>query len=215
LDTLQQCALQKKKKVMFASEMNSKTIHESSTGDQEIGEAEIEEFEEERLQAYKLSLCVVHRMLSNQATPTAQLEEEWRRTNIFHTRVACKGKALNMILDNGSGLNVISTEAVEKLNLQKEKHPSPYNVSWIHDKHPVMVQNRCLLSFSLGGHFQDKVWCDILPMTVCHVLLGRPWMYDRRVSYDGFNNTYSLIFKNKKLILEPLPIMDFPQKSNV
>jgi hypothetical protein len=120
-----------------------------------------------------------------------------------------------MILDNGSGLNVISTEAVEKLNLQKEKHPSQYNVSWIHDKHPVMVQNRCLLSFSLGGHFQDEVWCDILPMTVCHVLLGRPWMYDRRVSYDGFNNTYSLIFKNKKLILEPLPIMDFPQKSNV
>ena len=39
----------KEKKVMFASEMNSKTIHESSTGDQEIGEAEIEEFEEERL----------------------------------------------------------------------------------------------------------------------------------------------------------------------
>jgi hypothetical protein len=60
LDTLQQCALQKKKKVMFASEMNSNTIPESSTGDQEMKEAEIEEFEEERLQASELPLCVVH-----------------------------------------------------------------------------------------------------------------------------------------------------------
>jgi hypothetical protein len=83
LDTLQQCALQKKKKVMFASEMNSNIIPESSTGDQEMEEAEIEEFEEERLQASELPLCVVHRMLSSQATPTAHLEEEWRRTNIF------------------------------------------------------------------------------------------------------------------------------------
>lgn len=194
------------------SEMNSEAMPESSTGDQEIGETEIEEFEEERLQASELPLCVVHRMLSSQATPAAHLEDEWRRTNIFHTRVACKGKALNMILDNGSGLNVISTEAVEKLHLPAEEHPTPYSVSWIHDKNPVKVQHRCLLSFSLGDHFQDEVWCDILPMTVCHVLLGRPWMYDRRVNYDGFHNTYSLIFKNKKLILEPLPIMEFPHK---
>ena len=202
----------KERKVMLASEMISETIPESSTGDQEIGETEIAEFEEERLQASKLPLCVVHRMLSSQATPAAHLENEWRRTNIFHTRVACKGKALNVILDNGNGLNVISIEAVEKLHLPTEEHPTPYNVSWIHDKHPVKVQHRCLLSFSLGDHFQEEVWCDILPMTVCHVLLGRPWMYDRKVSYDGFHNTYSLIFKNKKLVLEPLPIMEFPQK---
>ena len=45
---------------MFASEMNSNTIPESSTGDQEMEEAEIEEFEEERLQASELPLCVVH-----------------------------------------------------------------------------------------------------------------------------------------------------------
>jgi hypothetical protein len=45
---------------MLASEMISETIPESSTGDQEIGETEIAEFEEERLQASKLPLCVVH-----------------------------------------------------------------------------------------------------------------------------------------------------------
>lgn len=29
-------------------------------------------------------------------------------------------------------------------------------------------------------------------MDTCHLLLGRPWQYDRRVSHDGFKNTYSL-----------------------
>ena len=50
-------------------------------------------------------------------------------------------------------------------------------------------------------------------MTVYHLPIGQPWMYDRKVSYNGFDNTYSLVFKNKKLILEPLPIMEFQQKS--
>ena len=96
-------------------------------------------------------------MLSNHTTPTTQVEDDWRRTNIFHTRVAHKGKALNVIIDNGSGLNVISTKAVEKLRLRKEKHPAPYNVSWITDNHPVMIQHRCLIQFSLGSHFEDEV----------------------------------------------------------
>jgi hypothetical protein len=39
------------------------------------------------------------------------------QANIFHIRVAHKGKTLNVIIDNGSELNVISTEVVEKLKL--------------------------------------------------------------------------------------------------
>jgi hypothetical protein len=25
------------------------------------------------------------------------------------------------------------------------------------------------------GEYRDKVLCDVIPMDVCHVLLGRPW----------------------------------------
>ena len=52
-------------------------------------------------------------------------------------------------------------------------------------------------------------------MTVCHLLLGRPWLFDRRVNYDGYENTYSLKVKNKKLVLEPLPIREFQQNSTM
>jgi hypothetical protein len=41
------------------------------------------------------------------------------------------------------------------------------------------------------------------------MLLGRPWLYDRRVSYNGYTNTYSFQFKGKKLVLVPLPIAEF------
>jgi hypothetical protein len=29
-------------------------------------------------------------------------------------------------------------------------------------------------------------------MDVCHLLLGRPWKYDRNVVHDGRKNTYTL-----------------------
>jgi len=54
-------------------------------------------------------------------------------------------------------------------------------------------------------------------MTVCHLLLGRPWMYDRRVNYDGLENTYSFKMHDRKVVLEPLHISAFegPKKSNL
>ncbi|XP_042962357.1 uncharacterized protein LOC122296620 [Carya illinoinensis] len=40
-------------------------------------------------------------------------------------------------------------------------------------------------------------------MDACHVLLGRPWQYDRSVIHDGRKNTYSLNIKGKKIVLVP------------
>jgi len=205
----------KEKKIIHAFELNTEVAPKSSNEDQDTVEEDSGEMEEERVQAVDLPIYVVHKMLSNHATPTTQVEDDWRRTNIFHTKVAHKSKALNAIIDNDSGLNVISTEAVDKLRLQKEKHPTPYNVSWITDNHPVMIQHRCLIQFFLSSHFEDEVWCDVLPMTVCHLLLGKPWLFDRKVNHNGYDNTYSLKVKNKKLVLEPQPIREFQQNSTM
>ena len=37
----------------------------------------------------------------------------------------------------------------------------------------------------------------------CHLLLGRPWQYDRWVTYDGHANTYCFFFNNTKIVLPP------------
>ena len=38
-------------------------------------------------------------------------------------------------------------------------------------------------------------------MDACHLLLGRPWQYDRNVVHDGNRNTYSFVFNNTKIVL--------------
>eukprot|EP00253_Pinus_taeda_P011359 PITA_11359 len=43
------------------------------------------------------------------------------------------------------------------------------------------------------GRYKDKVVCDIMPMDVCHILLGRPWQYDRKVTHDGVTNYYKFV----------------------
>ncbi|KAG5230103.1 hypothetical protein IMY05_015G0066000 [Salix suchowensis] len=50
---------------------------------------------------------------------------------------------------------------------------------------------------------KDQMWCDVVEMDACHLLLGRSWQYDRRVYHDGFKNTYSFVFNGKKIVLLP------------
>lgn len=49
---------------------------------------------------------------------TAKAEaKDWRRHSILRTRVLGGGKAYDVIIDGGSMKNVVSKDAVEKLNL--------------------------------------------------------------------------------------------------
>ena len=41
-------------------------------------------------------------------------------------------------------------------------------------------------------------------MDVCHILLGRPWKYDRKFVHDGRKNTYSVEKDGKRHALSPL-----------
>ena len=50
-------------------------------------------------------------------------------------------------------------------------------------------------------------------MDVCHLLLGRPCQYDRKVIYDSFKNTYTFNKDGHKIILAPMkPIMALETK---
>lgn len=89
-----------------------------------------------------------------------------------------------MIIDSGSTNNLVSTEMVEKLELETTAHSSPYKVSWLHKVNQVMVSQQCKVQFKIRGS-KDEILCDVIPMDVCHILLGRPWKFDRNVIHDG------------------------------
>ena len=46
--------------------------------------------------------------------------------------------------------------------------------------------------------------CDVIPMDICHMLLGRPWQFDKHAVHDGRANTYTLTKDGVKHKLKPL-----------
>ena len=141
-------------------------------------------------------------------------ENTEQRENIFHSRCTVQEKICSIVIDGGSCANVVSVNMVEKLGLPTSNHPHPYDVHWLNRHKGLRVTSRCLISFSLGKSYQDKMWFDVLPMDVCHLILGRPWLYDRKVMHDGYLNTYSFSKDGKKIILAPLSPSQLPTKSS-
>ena len=60
-----------------------------------------------------------------------------------------------------------------------------------------------VMEFQIGT-YKDVVLCDIMPMDVCHTLLGSPWKYDIKVVHDVRKNTYSLENDGNKHTLLPM-----------
>jgi hypothetical protein len=145
-------------------------------------------------------------------TPEKEVENSVQRTIIFRTSCKTKDRVCKVIVDSGSMDNVISTVMVEKLELEMNDHPSPYRVSWLQKGHQVTVTKQCLVEFKIGG-YNDKILCDVIPMDVCHLFLGRPWQYDRNVIHDGRMNTYTLEKNGRTHML--LPIKDKEVKPEV
>jgi hypothetical protein len=54
------------------------------------------------------------------------------------------------------------------------------------------------------GDYVEEVECDVLPLEVCGLLLGRPWQYDRNVTHVGRANTYSFVHDGKQQTLKPM-----------
>jgi hypothetical protein len=126
-----------------------------------------------------------------------------QRENIFHTRCHVNNKLCSMIIDGGSCTNVASTILVEKLNLPTLKHFRPYNLQWLNDCGEIKINKQVLVSFSIGT-YKDEVLCDVVPMHAGHILLGRPWQFDRKVTHDGFKNRYSFVKDSRTVTLVPL-----------
>jgi hypothetical protein len=124
-------------------------------------------------------------------TPEKEAENPSQRNRLFQTTCKTKDRVCKVIMDNGSTDNLVSIEMVEKLELETVIHPSPYRVSWLQKGHQVNVTKQCLVEFKIGG-YKDEILCDVIPVDVCHLLLGRPWQYDRNVIHDGRKNTYTL-----------------------
>jgi len=59
------------------------------------------------------------------------------------------------------------------------------------------------ICFSIGN-YHDFALCDVVPMEAIHMLLGRPWQFDKRANHDRYSNKYSFVHNEWKVTLVPL-----------
>jgi hypothetical protein len=64
-------------------------------------------------------------------TPEKEMENSVQRNSLFRTASKTKDRVCKVIVDSGSTDNLVSTEMVEKLELETTDHLSPYKVSWL------------------------------------------------------------------------------------
>lgn len=171
--------------------------------DEPSGENEETPSEEEML--------VVRRALSG----LIDHDGDTQREEIFTTRCTIEGKVCSLVIDDGSCVNGVSKMVVDKLQLKEEPHPCPYTIQWLSQGNGLLVSSRCLVSLIVGKSYKDAIWCDLIPMDACHVLLGRPWLFDKSVTHNGRLNTYSFVLDRRKVTLTPLSPSQFqtPQKA--
>ncbi|RDX93227.1 hypothetical protein CR513_24540, partial [Mucuna pruriens] len=64
------------------------------------------------------------------------------------------------------------------------------------------------IAFTLE-RYEDKVLSDVVPMEATHLLLGKPWQFDRKVNHDGVTNRYERFAKIKDVFPKDIPLV-FP-----
>ncbi len=126
---------------------------------------------------------------------------QWR--SVLRTVCNSQGKCCKLIIDSGSMDNLVATKMVENLGVKKLKHPTPYLVSWLQKGYQLLVDEQCEVEFHIG-RYKDKGTCDIMPMDVCDILLGRPWQYERKVVHNGKTNCYKFVKNGVKHTLVPM-----------
>ena len=76
-------------------------------------------------------------------------------------------------------------------------------MQWLSDTGAVKIQHMVQVSFKIVA-YEDTDDCDVVPMTVCHLLLGRPWQFDKGAMHDGRTNYYSFKNNDKTFVLRPM-----------
>lgn len=57
---------------------------------------------------------------------------------------------------------------------------------------------------SIGNRYFDDVWCDVLYMDNCHLVLARPSQFDRNAMHNGRWKTYTFKKDWAKIVLGPM-----------
>jgi hypothetical protein len=123
------------------------------------------------------------------------------RSKLFHIRVIMSHTKVNTLIDSESQSNLISQELVKQLGLNTQMHHKPYTLKWISNNHKLHIKKECTLKFAISSNFVDEVTCDVVPVNECGMVLGSPYLYDRKKILYREHNQYHLIKADKEYLV--------------
>jgi hypothetical protein len=110
---------------------------------------------------------------------------------LFHREVLIEGRRAAATVDRSSTVNLVSIEVVEKLQLSKCAHATPYLLPSSYGA--LLISYTAKVPITIGDH-TEVVPCGVSPMPLdsCHVLLGHPWCHNFQVQLCEDINKISL-----------------------
>ena len=130
-----------------------------------------------------------------------QAPNEEERIELFHVRVISKHTKIDTLFDSGSEANLISEDLVKQLKLETIPHPKPYILGWICKDANLQVSRKCTLRFAITAHFIDTVELDVVPFDIEGIVLGSPYLLDRKAIFHRHEYKYHLFKDGKEFIV--------------
>jgi hypothetical protein len=90
---------------------------------------------------------------------------------------------------------------VKKLGLNTQMHHKPYSLKWIRNNHKFHITKQCTLKFAISSKFVDEVTCDVMPLNECGMVLGSPYLYDRKEIFYREHKQYHLIEEGNEYVV--------------
>jgi hypothetical protein len=119
-------------------------------------------------------------------------DDERKRSELFHIRVVSKHTNIDKLFDSSSQVNLISEALVKNMGLETKPHPKPYPLGWVCDKAKLNVTKKCRVRFDIASNLIDEVDLDVVSLDICGIVLGSPYLYDRKAVLFCHENKYHL-----------------------
>jgi hypothetical protein len=128
-------------------------------------------------------------------------DDERKRNELFHIRVVSKHRKIDTLFDLGSQVNLIFEALVKKTGLETKPHPKPYPLGWVCDQAKLNVIKQCRVIFAIASKLIDEVDLDVLSLDICVIVLGSPYLYDRKEVFFHLENKYHLTKRGVEYIV--------------
>jgi len=78
------------------------------------------------------------------------------------------------------------------LGLEVHDHPNPYPLAQVNKEEKLKIRKQHKIRFVISVDFIDEVDLDVIPLDVCGVVFGSPYMYMRDAIFMRRDNKYRL-----------------------